>query len=81
MAKRSQQQDEAIAPVRLYSGDDRRLPRMLKGALETERARESDALIRGMAKDFADYRFRVGKVQALSSAIQLCQEFMDDLAD
>lgn len=78
MAKRPSQES---APVRLYAEEDRRVPRTLKQTLEKEREREADALLRGIATDFADYRFRVGKLQALQNAIKLCQEAMDQASD
>lgn len=62
----------------MYAGDDRRLPLTLLAGLEAERTRESEALVQGIAKTFDDYRWRVGKIQGLTSAIELCKNAMKD---
>lgn len=70
-----------IEPVRLYAGEDRRVPRTLLGELKNERDREISAMARGLATDFPDYRFRVGKVRALTTAIDLCEKTISDMSD
>lgn len=64
--------------VRYFIPGASRLPRGWRTKLEESREREASYLISGAALDFADYRNRVGRIQGLNDAINLCQQMEDE---
>lgn len=61
-------------PVRLYAADDQRLPRTVAARLMKHRADLVDAIAYGSALDWPDYQKRVGVLQGIDIALQVCEE-------
>jgi hypothetical protein len=70
-----------IEPIRLYAEDDHRLPRTVERELMEMRASLIAGLAEGAAKDFADYRDKVGEIRGLSNAISICQDAKKQLSE
>lgn len=69
-----------VEPVRLYVEDDHRLPRTVERELTKHRASLVEGLMTGSAKDFAEYREKVGEIRGLDIAIRICQDAKKDLS-
>lgn len=67
-------------PVTYYQGEDLRLPLRLRSVLVERRAEVVEFLAKGSAQSFDDYRFHVGRIQALDEAIARCDEFARQLS-
>jgi hypothetical protein len=64
----------ATPAVRFYSEDHPALARTLRVKLDQYRDTLITALGDGLAQDFADYRYRAGKIAGLKDAIDLCEQ-------
>ena len=60
-------------PVGFHQPDHPRLPMILLNVLERERAMRIESL-KGVAKDFADYRYHCGVIEGLDLAISFAKE-------
>lgn len=64
--------------VRYFVPDSRALPRTLRGKLTARRDELGQFVVDGHASDFADYRFRVGQIEGLTQAIDICEQIEKD---
>lgn len=55
-----------------------KLPRGLRGKLQSRLTEHMGFIASGAAEDFADYRYRAGQIQALSEAIEICEQMEKD---
>lgn len=67
-------------PVRIYAEDDARLPLTVARTLKEYRDGLILGLSEGSAKDFAEYREKVGEIRALATAINICQDAGNQLS-
>lgn len=67
-------------PVRLYAEDDYRLPRTVEQQLVADRDSLIAGLVDGAAKDFAEYREKVGEIRGITAAISICQAARKELS-
>lgn len=68
-----------VEPVREFMGDHRRLALTLQQMLEKVRAEQSEMVVKGGPKDFAEYRNRLGVIEGLDIAIAHCKAAQDRL--
>jgi hypothetical protein len=64
--------------VRYFVPDGTRLPRGLRLRLLERQGEIASGFVNGCAKDFADYRFYVGKIQGIKEAIDICDQMEKD---
>lgn len=64
----------ADAAFRVIAIDDSRAASTLRGKLIEAEKSELSAISGGYAKDFADYRYRVGRLEGLKTALMICDE-------
>lgn len=67
----------APASIRVTASDHGRLPSTLRGRLERRAAELLDGL--AYASDWADYRQRVGVINGIGEAIEICAQIEKDL--
>lgn len=58
---------------------DLRLFRDLEGAVTEELEKHAAELIAGKASDYADYRYRVGRIKGLEEALKLAREIQREV--
>ncbi len=66
-------------PLEIISNDHPHLTQSLRNKLTLLKATFEAALIGNAAQDFADYKYRVGKIQGVADAIILCEAMEKDL--
>ena len=71
----------APATVRVFSNDHPALPRNVRAKLEKLRDELALHLANGLAQDWADYKQRVGVIQGITDAIDVCIESEKEMRD
>ena len=64
----------ADSAVRLFTYDHPLRSRTLRGKLEQERKNLIEVMAIGYAQDWADYKHRIGVIEGLKKAIDICAE-------
>lgn len=64
----------------MYAEEDRRVPLTLKKRLQEMREELVAGVVAGIGvTDFAEYKFRLGRIAGLDEAIKSCAEIEQDL--